>query len=204
MASTWFPALIGRWLVAGARHSPETQQRCSDVRVHPLPSPSPSTRAPTVLPPLRSWPGIITGQTAPFLFPPRLELRTSRSTGSTGSLRCYLQIRGEAYNENLSSPRCVIVTTCWTTEENESSRLKVFEFRDRKPDFESISLNWRGYIGNRDLLICSLRILEKNGNGKKISFRDSISSECIFAEASAFWKGGDRSLLDLLELASFE
>lgn len=189
--------------MAGARHSPETQQRCSDVRVHPLPSPSPSTRAPTV-PPLRSWPGIITGQTAPFLFPPRLELRTSRSTGSTGSLRCYLQIRGEAYNENLSSPRCVIVTTCWTTEENESSRLKIFEFRDRKPDFESISLNWRGYIGNRDLLICSLRILEKNGNGKKISFRDSISSECIFAEASAFWKGGDRSLLDLLELASFE
>lgn len=165
--------------MAGARHSPETQQRCSDVRVHPLPSPSPSTRAPIVLPSSRSWPGIITGQTAPFLFPPRLELRTSRSTGSTGSLRCYLQIRGEAYNENLSSPRCVIVTTCWTTEENESSRLKVFEFRDRKPDFESISLNWRGYIGNRDLLICSLRILEKNGNGKKISFRDSISSECI-------------------------
>lgn len=120
--------------MAGARHSPETQQRCSDVRVHPLPSPSPSTRAPTVLPSSRSWPGIITGQTAPFLFPPRLELRTSRSTGSTGSLRCYLQIRGEAYNENLSSPRCVIVTTCWTTEENESSRLKVFEFRDRKPE----------------------------------------------------------------------
>lgn len=46
-------------------------------------------------------------------------------------------------------------------------------------DFESIYLNWREYIGNRDLLICSLRILEKNGNGKKISFRDSISSECI-------------------------
>lgn len=35
VASTSFPALIGRWLVAGARHSPETQQRCSNVRVHP-------------------------------------------------------------------------------------------------------------------------------------------------------------------------